>query len=177
MKTIVFWVIQNDSLMEWVPGYLLMCFWTCFKLMISWVYRGECPNFFIPQNNMFREKVVGHTQASLFEQLYGLYNGGIPCLLLIPLFQTFLNRIICKGTGPFRISESIILPLVHLDTCLFFELEGSTIKIKPTILEVYVKFCVTIQQIRKTKLSLYLAMLYYKNGQCQQSLQCLQTAQ
>lgn len=43
MKTIVFWVIQNDSRKEWVPQNLLICVWTCFKLMISWVYRGEFP--------------------------------------------------------------------------------------------------------------------------------------
>ncbi|XP_078336954.1 cyclic GMP-AMP synthase-like receptor 1 [Crassostrea virginica] len=77
MKTVVFWVIQNDNHMAWVPENLLMCFWTCFKLLISWVHRGECPNFFIPQNNMFRVKVVGQNQIALFDQLYGLYCKGI----------------------------------------------------------------------------------------------------
>ena len=72
MKTIMFWVIQNNSRMNWAPENLLTCFWTFFKLLVSWVYRGECPNFFIPQNNMFRGKVVGHTQVVLFDQLYGL---------------------------------------------------------------------------------------------------------
>ena len=77
MKTIVFCVIQNDNHMAWVPENLLMCFWTCFKLLISWVNRGESPNFFIPQNNMFRVKVVGQNQVSLFDQLFGLYCKGI----------------------------------------------------------------------------------------------------
>ena len=46
MKTIVFWVIQSDNHMSCVPENLLMCFWTCFKVLISWDNRGECPNFF-----------------------------------------------------------------------------------------------------------------------------------
>ena len=32
MKTLVFWVIQNDNHMTWVPENLSMCFWTFFKL-------------------------------------------------------------------------------------------------------------------------------------------------
>lgn len=46
MKTVLFWVIQNDRCLDWVPCNLLMSFWACFKLLISWVYKGECPNFF-----------------------------------------------------------------------------------------------------------------------------------
>ncbi|XP_078318966.1 uncharacterized protein LOC144620863 [Crassostrea virginica] len=62
----------SDSSRQWCPSELLQFFWTCFKLLLSWVYKGECPNFFIPENNMFRVKVTGRTQVLLFNQLYDL---------------------------------------------------------------------------------------------------------
>ena len=76
MKTLVFWVIQSNSNRQWLSSELLDSFWSCFKLFILWVYKGECPNFFIPENNMFRVKVRGNTQATLFNQLYDLYCKG-----------------------------------------------------------------------------------------------------
>ncbi|XP_078337334.1 uncharacterized protein LOC111100821 [Crassostrea virginica] len=122
MKTILFWVIQGESGLHWVPCNLLLCFWTCFKVLLSWVYRGECPNFFIPQNNMFRVKVVGHTQVSLFEQLYALYNRGIPCLLISPTIGRFLNIAILNGMLTFRTDESSLISDVMLDVCLYEEI-------------------------------------------------------
>ena len=123
MKTLVFWVIQNKCSLVWVPENLLMCFWTCFKLLISLVYKGECPNFFIPQNNMFRVKVVGHRQAILFDQLCALYNKGISCLLLSPtigkyLREQTLNRNLITGTD-----ETTLISNYRIDVCLFMEIQ------------------------------------------------------
>ncbi|XP_056015570.1 uncharacterized protein LOC125674082 [Ostrea edulis] len=80
MKTTMFWIIQADCI-RWCPRDLLNCFWTCFKYLIQCVYRGEFPNFFIPQNNMFLNKVVGHARTSLLEQLNRYYRMGVSCLL------------------------------------------------------------------------------------------------
>ncbi|XP_061190451.1 uncharacterized protein LOC133198370 [Saccostrea echinata] len=73
IKTVVFWAIQSDNSLTWNPDNLLSHFWKCFKLLIYWIRIGECPNFFIPENNMFRVKVIGSLQTSLFSQLYDLY--------------------------------------------------------------------------------------------------------
>ena len=117
MKTITFWVIQEENGLHWVRNNLLTCFWTCFKVLISWVYKGECPNFFIPENNMFRVKVVGHTQVSLFEQLYALYSKGISCLLISPGISSFLN-------ATSWIDETRIFSELYVDMCLFREFSG-----------------------------------------------------
>ena len=122
MKTIIFWVVQCDRSLHWVPCNLLSCFWTCFKVLLSWVYKGECPNFFIPQNNMFRVKVVGHTQVSLFEQLYALYNRGILCLLISPTIGRFLNMAIHYPMRTFMTNESSLISDVMLDFCLYKEI-------------------------------------------------------
>ena len=109
MKTVVLWVIQNDTHLAWVPENLLMCFLACFKLLISWVHRGECPNFFIPQNNMFRVKVVGQNQVAVFDQLFGLYCKGISCLLISPTIAKYLYTPILSRTLTFRTDEDRII--------------------------------------------------------------------
>lgn len=73
IKTVVFWAIQQNPLHQWCPQKLLAGFWVCFKLLIKWVYEGVCPNFFIPQNNMFLTKIHGSAQVNLFKQLYRDY--------------------------------------------------------------------------------------------------------
>ena len=122
MKTILFWVIQCDSSLHWVPSNLLFCFWSCFKVLLSWVYKGECPNFFIPQNNMFRVKVVGQTQVLLFEQLYALYSIGISCLLRSPTIGRFLNMAILNRMLTFRTDETRPISDVMLNVCLYEEI-------------------------------------------------------
>nr|XP_022338230.1 uncharacterized protein LOC111133831 [Crassostrea virginica] len=122
MKTILFWVIHSENGLDWVPDNLLTCFWTCFKVLLSWVYKGECPNFFIPENNMFRVKVVGHTQDSLFEHLNALYSQGISCLLESPKIGRFLNLVILNSMQIFLTDETRLFSEVHdVDLCLFRE--------------------------------------------------------
>lgn len=91
LKTAMFWVIQNDRAIRWTPENFMYCFWNSFKLLIHWVYTGYCPSFFIPENNLFREKVTGHTQSFLFHQLYCLYNEGLHCILKCPTIQPKFN--------------------------------------------------------------------------------------
>lgn len=100
MKTVLFWVIQNDRTLKWTPENLLSCFWNCFKLLIHWVNTGCCPNFFIPQNNMFKVKVTGHAQAALFDQLYDFYANGIGCLCLSPTIKLYFNDAIINKNLP-----------------------------------------------------------------------------
>ena len=123
MKTDLFWVVQNDRRIEWTPCNLFLCFWNCLKLLLSWVYRGECPNFFIPQNNMFRVKVVGHKQAALFDKLYALYNIGISCLLLSPTIGKYLKKSTLNRTLTPSTKESKIISDCRVDVCLFHEIK------------------------------------------------------
>ena len=234
MKTVVFWVIQNDNHLTWVPENLLVCFWTCVKLLISWVYRGECPNFFIPQNNMFRVKVVGQKQAALFDQLFGLYCKGISCLLLSPTIGEYLYMPIVDRTLTLRTDEGSIIDSCRFDICLFNELAFEVL-FRSSRLKEIIELFICFEQIQTYRLStfqtvtvqhllcqslhhfswflsgqiteemsnkkkayicdkslkmmnlaskigcaseiLYLAMLYYKTCQYEQSLRCLQRAQ
>lgn len=115
MKTVLFWVIQNDTTLIWNPDNLLFCFWNCFKLLMHWVNTGYCPNFFIPQSNMFRLKVTGHTQSLLFDRSYYLYIKGIPCLLLSFTVENYLNIALLNETLKFLTEESRIRSQTDLE--------------------------------------------------------------
>ena len=153
MKTILFWILQCDRSLHWVPCNLVSCFWTCFKVLLFWVYKGECPNFFIPQNNMFRVKVVGQAQVSLFEQLYALYNRGIPCLLRSPTIGRFLNIAILSGMLTFRTDESSLISDVILDVRLYKEIMNLGYVFKNS--EQAVQKIITFEQLRISTLTLF----------------------
>nr|XP_022301464.1 uncharacterized protein LOC111109579 [Crassostrea virginica] len=158
MKTIVFWVIQNHNHMAWVPENLLECLWICFKLLLSSVNRGECPNFFIPQNNMFRVKVVGHTQFALFDQLFGLYCKGSSCLLASSTIRKYLHKAILNKTLTFKTDEGSVVNSCRLDICLFREV-GKHNGITPKNFKEFINVFNTIEEIQSHRLSSYQTLI------------------
>ncbi|XP_052700094.1 uncharacterized protein LOC128177423 [Crassostrea angulata] len=108
MKTTVFWAIQKNTLPHWCPQNLLAGFWVCFKLLLRWVYEGICPNFFIPQNNMFLTKVHGSAQNRLFLQLHELYKKGLACLLQSSSIRSYIIDVLYNPRLSICTDESMI---------------------------------------------------------------------
>lgn len=92
IKSTIFWLIQVRHI-SWYPNNLLYCFWKCFEFLLDCVQRGVFPNFFIPQNNMFVNKVVGFAQQSLTEQLMGYYECGMSCLLQSQTLRVIMEQL------------------------------------------------------------------------------------
>lgn len=105
MKTAVFWVLQQNSLSECNSQNFLQCFWICFKLVIKWVYEGVCPNFFIPENNLFLVKMHGSAQNKLFCKLYAMYEKGASCLFECPTIVDYSYKSL--ATNPKTINPLI----------------------------------------------------------------------
>ena len=72
----------------------MSCFWKCFQRLLYWISNEYCPNFFIPENNMFAGKVYGAARISLLSVLVPLYQEGYYCLLRCPSIQNELHAII-----------------------------------------------------------------------------------
>ncbi|XP_052684407.1 uncharacterized protein LOC128164536 [Crassostrea angulata] len=119
MKTTVFWAIQQNTLPHWCPQNLLVGFWVCFKLLLKWVYEGICPNFFIPQNNLFLTKVHGSAQNRLFLELHELYKKGLACLLQSSSIRFFIIDVLYNPRAFVLTDESLIMPEVDYDIELF----------------------------------------------------------
>ena len=90
VKTAILWAIQQNAILDWCPQNLLECFWVCFKLLLKWIYEGVCPNFFIPENNMFIHKMHHGAQYTLFNKLYDLYEKGIMVVLECPSIGSYM---------------------------------------------------------------------------------------
>ncbi|XP_062596416.1 uncharacterized protein LOC134257842 [Saccostrea cucullata] len=124
MKTAVFWMIQQNTLHHWCPQTLLECFRKCFKLILKWVYEGVCPNFFIPQNNMFLSKVHGEAQHQLYLRLYGLYEKGLLFLLHSPSIRSSIRKVLLYPNLSICTDENNVISEIKFDKDLFEEIHA-----------------------------------------------------
>ncbi|XP_062582345.1 uncharacterized protein LOC134244088 isoform X1 [Saccostrea cucullata] len=116
IKTTIFWIMQSGQV-RWCSNNLLDCFWMCFKYLIQGVYRGVFPNFFIPQNNMFINKVIGVARESLLQQLNQYYRMGMSCLLLSPTLRSILEPALSSPSFVLSPAEGEFISVADLDNC------------------------------------------------------------
>nr|XP_034333433.1 uncharacterized protein LOC117691433 [Crassostrea gigas] len=121
MKTTVFWAIQQTALPCWCPQNLLAGFWVCFKLLLKWVYEGVCPNFFIPENNIFLSNIYGEAQKTLFTRLYRLYENGLALLLHSPSIRSYIINVLCNPRLTICTDEHTLISEVEVDEDIFRE--------------------------------------------------------
>ncbi|XP_061182539.1 uncharacterized protein LOC133190872 [Saccostrea echinata] len=121
IKTTMFWIIQLETI-QWCPNNLLNCFWKCFKYLVHCVYRGVFPNFFIPQNNMFLNKIIGSARGFLFEQLNQYYRMGVSCLLLSPTLRSILEPALRTPSFAVHFLEGHVKSDVEIDYHCRFEI-------------------------------------------------------
>ena len=69
MKTSMFYTIENTPKSFWTPGNLLGCVSACLRRVMTWVESGICPNYFIPEENMFEGRVTGKVRVELGQLL------------------------------------------------------------------------------------------------------------
>ncbi|KAL3857527.1 hypothetical protein ACJMK2_012187 [Sinanodonta woodiana] len=73
-KTCIFYLLENTPTTMWQPDNLLLCVEMCLRLLYTWTESKNCPNYFIPDENMFQCKVYGHVQGRLLDALSNLLN-------------------------------------------------------------------------------------------------------
>ncbi|XP_052689087.1 uncharacterized protein LOC128167415 [Crassostrea angulata] len=160
MKTTIFWAIQQNTLPYWCPQNLLVGFWVCFKLLLQWVYKGVCPNFFVPQNNLFLTKVHGSAQNRLFLQLHELYKKGLACLLKSSSIRFYIIDILYNPRDFICTDESLIMSEVDYDREFFLEINVfDNIIIRD--LHSFVKCLCTVEQLLVDSTQLTEYQLFY----------------
>ncbi|XP_065944011.1 uncharacterized protein [Magallana gigas] len=156
MKTAIFWAIQQNTLPQWCPQNLLNCFWVCFKILLKWVYEGICPNFFIPENNMFQSKIHGQAQTSLFRRLYGLYEKytSISLLLHSSSIRSSIIYVFCNPRLTVCTDEHTLISEAEFDVELFGEIHCNDTQ-HQTDLQQCMKSLHTVEQLIGSPLSQY----------------------
>ncbi|KAK3101263.1 hypothetical protein FSP39_002240 [Pinctada imbricata] len=90
MKTLVFWeIIESDT--PWRPSCFLHNVWNCFRRLLSWIGNEYCPNFFIPENNMFCGKIHGRSKQTLLSFLCRYYRAGRLIFTEIPSMRRVID--------------------------------------------------------------------------------------
>ncbi|XP_060080232.1 uncharacterized protein LOC132559616 [Ylistrum balloti] len=80
LKTLMFFSVENSHPMLWKEQNLFYCFWFCFNILMSWAQKECCPNYFIPSDDMFQEKLRGRNQQKLFDVLTIFHGMKLLCL-------------------------------------------------------------------------------------------------
>ena len=65
IKTCILYMIENTPAEFWVEDNLLACLYNILYKMQRWVEAGECPNYFIPRENMFEGRLTSQLQVQL----------------------------------------------------------------------------------------------------------------
>ncbi|XP_071142284.1 uncharacterized protein [Mytilus edulis] len=77
LKTALFWVSEEVDIDTFQISKLFVCFSHCLNKLISWVKKCHCPNYFIPEHNMFLGKVNSDNNTILINVLDGITCDGI----------------------------------------------------------------------------------------------------
>ncbi|KAL3859399.1 hypothetical protein ACJMK2_009622 [Sinanodonta woodiana] len=83
-KTCMFYMIETTPSVLWQPQNLLRCIELCLMKMCTWIEECNCPNYFIPEENMFLDKLNGPVQRKLSNMLHDLIRQKGRCLTMIP---------------------------------------------------------------------------------------------
>jgi hypothetical protein len=88
MKTAVFWLSEEICTNAFQLQNLFHCYFLCLDKIIAWVKSCYCPNYFIPEHNMFSGKLNRSNSSQLLNVLERLRNGERTFLSVNTLFST-----------------------------------------------------------------------------------------
>ena len=88
MKTAVFWLSEEIWANTFKLQNLFHCYFLCLQKIITWVKCCYCPNYFIPEHNMFRGKINRANSWLLINVLERLRNGEREALTVNTLFNS-----------------------------------------------------------------------------------------
>ena len=88
MKTAVFWLSEEIPINAFQLQNLFHCYFLCLDKIIAWVKCCYCPNYFIPEHNMFRGKINRANSWLLLNVLERLRNGERETLTVNALFNS-----------------------------------------------------------------------------------------
>ena len=71
-KTAMLHLIDKTPSQFWRPDNLLFCLNTALHCLLLWSMDSNCPNFFIPDENMFRWRISRHLLKRLSDELFRL---------------------------------------------------------------------------------------------------------
>ncbi|VDI40294.1 Hypothetical predicted protein [Mytilus galloprovincialis] len=110
VKTALFWVSEEVDIDTFQLPKLFICFDLCLNKLIAWVNNCYCPNYFIPEHNMFLGKINKYNNNSLLSVLNSIKYSGISGLM-----QNLFHSYPCKKSCYPPYSETSEQSILMLD--------------------------------------------------------------
>ena len=92
-KTAMLHLIDMTPSQFWRPDNLLFCLSTALHCLLLWSMDSNCPNFFIPDENMFRWRISRHLLKRLSDELFRLISLDFVSLLRSIKIDDFNHRL------------------------------------------------------------------------------------
>ncbi|XP_071145515.1 uncharacterized protein [Mytilus edulis] len=89
LKTIIFWISEELPSSVWKPDNIITCFMRCFSRLVYCVEHSVCSHYFIPEYNMFENKIEGRARDVLLEKLNTLHSYSWRCILFSDQISNF----------------------------------------------------------------------------------------
>ncbi|XP_071146310.1 uncharacterized protein [Mytilus edulis] len=89
LKTIIFWISEELPSSVWKPNNLIHCFMRCLNRLVYCVEHSVCSHYFIPENNLFENKIEGRARDVLLNKLNTLHSYGWRCILFSDQISNF----------------------------------------------------------------------------------------
>ncbi|XP_076084638.1 uncharacterized protein LOC143055393 [Mytilus galloprovincialis] len=141
LKTALFWVSEEVDIDTFQLSQLYSCFCRCLNKIIVWVNNCYCPNYFIPEHNMFLGKINIENSKMLINVLYKIKCDGIHGLIhSVFLYENGHHRVL---------STQLETSFIMLDL-LFYRISHVDLYYKNDI-SVCLKLLVFIEDLLKSK--------------------------
>ena len=98
-KTAMLHLMDMTPSQFWRPDNLLLCLNTALHFLLLWSRDSNCPNFFIPDENMFRWRISRHLLKQLSDELFRLISLDFGSLLRSIKTDDFNHRLETVITG------------------------------------------------------------------------------
>ena len=115
-KTAMLHLIDMTPSQFWRPDYLLFCLNTALHCLLLWSMDSNCPNFFIPDENMFRWRISRHLLRRLSDELFRLISLDFVSLLRSIKTNYFNHRLetVITGNGQYNLTLFDLTPYIKI---------------------------------------------------------------
>ncbi|XP_071177885.1 uncharacterized protein [Mytilus edulis] len=123
LKTLMFWMSEENETSVWRPDNIIPCYMACLKRLLYCIEYSTLLHYFIPNNNFFYLKFNNKQRNSLINFLTKSFQKGIKIFLSSPSLHDY-RRFPCKNTTSVCEITSLIQTMIEKRELLFTNTYG-----------------------------------------------------
>ncbi|VDI01960.1 Hypothetical predicted protein [Mytilus galloprovincialis] len=117
LKTIMFWLSEEISPLEWIPESMNVCVLNCIRRLIYCVEYKTCLHYFIPEYNLFEERFTEEEHKTLMDTLKSIYESPWTSIFDTSPFQTIRLESTNRKNMILSVSELSCLTYIQRVMC------------------------------------------------------------